>query len=110
VTFAVNSAVLDRASLSSLDTLAIVMVTALGVDSTLRLSIAGHTDSVSSAQYNQVLSESRAASVRDYLVSRGIPADALVVVGYGETQPIGTNETEAGRAANRRVDLTIVKD
>jgi outer membrane protein OmpA-like peptidoglycan-associated protein len=110
VTFAVDSAELDSASLQALDTVATVMIAALEIDPTLRLSIAGHTDSVLSADYNQTLSEKRAASVRDYLVSKGVPADALVAVGYGESRPIATNETEAGRAANRRVDLNILED
>ncbi len=110
VTFAVDSADLNASSLASLDTLATVMVAALEIDPTLRLSIAGHTDSVRSAAYNQTLSEARAASVRDYLISKGVAPDALVAVGYGETQPVATNDTEAGRAANRRVDITILAE
>jgi len=71
--------------------------------------IGGHTDSVGSARSNQVLSERRANAVRDYLISNGISADRLTAVGYGETQPIDTNATRAGRKNNRRVDVVLKK-
>ena len=70
-----------------------------------RVTIEGHTDSVGSDAYNQKLSERRAESVKDYLVSGGISASRLSTVGYGESKPIASNATEAGRAENRRVDL-----
>ncbi|AVL71222.1 MULTISPECIES: outer membrane protein OmpA [Oligella] len=68
----------------------------------------GHTDSVGSEQYNQGLSERRAAAVKNYLVSRGIPADSIIASGRGETQPIADNSTREGRARNRRVEIEIV--
>ena len=71
------------------------------------LSIEGHTDSTGAASYNQTLSEKRAAAVRDYLVSRGVPANRVSSVGYGENQPIADNSTAAGRAQNRRVELLL---
>lgn len=67
--------------------------------------IAGHTDSRGSDVYNQNLSERRAKSVVEYLVSRGVPRSSMTAVGYGEARPIDTNDTSAGRAANRRVEL-----
>lgn len=72
------------------------------------IEIAGHTDSVGSEQYNQSLSERRARAVADYLVARGVSRDRLIIVGAGETRPVASNETEAGRAENRRVEVTVV--
>ncbi len=73
----------------------------------LRIAIEGHTDSVGSDALNQALSEKRAAAVRDYLVSRGLPADRMTMTGLGETAPVATNDTAAGRQQNRRVELII---
>jgi OOP family OmpA-OmpF porin len=75
-----------------------------GVD--LEMVIAtGHTDSIGTAQYNQRLSERRAASVKAYLVSKGIPASKITTIGKGESQPVATNKTAEGRQKNRRVDI-----
>lgn len=73
-----------------------------------RLRIEGHTDDVGRSEYNQELSERRAHAVRDYLVGRGIAAERLEAVGYGETQPLLDAVTPGARAMNRRVELTIV--
>lgn len=72
------------------------------------IDIYGHTDSTGSDSYNQTLSERRAQSVADYLVMRGIDRVRLATRGFGESQPIADNGTDAGRAANRRVELRIV--
>jgi len=72
------------------------------------VEVAGHTDSVGSEPYNQGLSERRANAVRDYLVSKGIKASRLSARGYGEVQPVASNDTDAGRQANRRVELIIL--
>ncbi|MFO8048310.1 MAG: OmpA family protein [Desulfosudaceae bacterium] len=69
------------------------------------VNIQGHTDSLGSKDYNRRLSQRRAQSVKDYLVDSGISPDRLNALGYGETRPVATNETEAGRARNRRVVL-----
>ena len=69
--------------------------------------IAGHTDSVGSDKSNQLLSERRAAAVRDYLIANGINADRLKTVGYGESKPVDTNKTPAGRQNNRRTEVTL---
>lgn len=74
----------------------------------MRVRIAGHTDSMGSDEYNQRLSEARAKSVYDYLIQKGIPAERLSYIGYGESKPIDTNETEEGRQNNRRVELEIL--
>jgi len=75
-----------------------------GVD--LEMVIAtGHTDSVGTDAYNQKLSERRAAAVKDYLVSKGIPSAKITTIGKGESQPVATNKTAEGRQKNRRVDI-----
>ena len=65
----------------------------------------GHTDSIGTEQYNQRLSERRAEAVKQYLVSKGIPASKITTIGKGESQPVATNKTAEGRQKNRRVDI-----
>jgi outer membrane protein OmpA-like peptidoglycan-associated protein len=72
--------------------------------------IIGHTDSTGNDQYNMDLSKRRAQSVADYLVSTGVDPDKLRVVGRGENDPIASNDTEEGRAENRRVDIIVVAE
>jgi len=69
----------------------------------------GHTDNVGSDAYNQTLSQNRANSVRSYLVSKGVNAKQVSARGYGETRPIASNSTDAGRARNRRVELEVLR-
>ncbi len=76
----------------------------------MKVRLAGHTDSFGSDEYNQRLSEARAKAVYEYLISRGISADRLAYIGYGETRPIDTNDTEEGRQNNRRVELEIIEN
>ncbi|KXF77500.1 cell envelope biogenesis protein OmpA [Paramesorhizobium deserti] len=71
------------------------------------VDIYGHTDSTGSASYNQQLSQRRAQSVANYLGSQGIDQRRFAVIGYGDTQPIASNSSEAGRAQNRRVEIQI---
>lgn len=73
----------------------------------VRVEVGGHTDAISSAAYNLRLSQRRAASVRDFLIGAGVDADRLAAVGYGEARPVASNETETGRALNRRVEFTV---
>jgi len=68
----------------------------------LRVSVEGHTDSVGSDAYNQKLSERRAMAVRDYIVAQGVDAIRITIVGFGESKPVASNDTEEGRAQNRR--------
>lgn len=72
------------------------------------IEVAGHTDSVGSDSYNQQLSQRRAEAVASYLGTRGISRDRMITVGAGETRPVASNETETGRAQNRRVEVTLV--
>jgi outer membrane protein OmpA-like peptidoglycan-associated protein len=71
------------------------------------IQVEGHADSVGDEERNQLLSERRADSVRDYLVRQGVPAQSIVAVGYGESRPIVSNATAAGRQQNRRVELVV---
>jgi OOP family OmpA-OmpF porin len=78
----------------------------------VRVTIEGHTDSIGSEAYNQRLSERRATAVKRYLVSRGVEADRLETVGYGESRPIAPNTQDGrdnpeGRAMNRRAELKV---
>ncbi len=75
-----------------------------------KLEVAGHTDSLGSDEYNLKLSNRRAASVRSYLISQGLNADNIYARGYGERQPLATNASEEGRAANRRVEIHLLDD
>jgi OOP family OmpA-OmpF porin len=74
----------------------------------IKIEIAGHTDDRGSDSHNQVLSQARVNSVIAYLLEKGIKTERLIGVGYGESKPVGTNETEEGRAINRRVEFKIL--
>ena len=69
--------------------------------------IEGHTDNVGSDEFNQKLSVERASSVQNYLTGKGVSSRRLIIKGYGETQPVEDNSTDAGRQANRRVEVAI---
>ncbi len=73
-----------------------------------RIEIAGHTDSRGDAAINLKLSQRRADAVRKYLVQSGVNLDWVKAIGYGETQPVADNRTEAGRKANRRIELRVL--
>jgi OOP family OmpA-OmpF porin len=71
--------------------------------------LAGHTDNTGDAAANQGLSEQRAAAIRNQLVAAGIAPDRLTTAGYGESKPVASNDTEEGKARNRRTELTVTK-
>ena len=75
-----------------------------------RLDIAGHTDSTGSIDHNMGLSKRRALAVQYYLLQRGVAPERLTVNGYGQSQPVASNDTERGRALNRRVEITITPE
>lgn len=74
-----------------------------------KIRIAGHTDDVGSIQDNQILSENRAKSVANYLISKGVLPEQIITIGYGELKPIASNATEEGRQKNRRVEFEILE-
>jgi outer membrane protein OmpA-like peptidoglycan-associated protein len=86
------------------------LVVAMKSSSTMVIEIAGHTDNVGSAETNQKLSEDRANSVRQYLISKGIAAPRVSAMGYGNSQPVADNSTEDGRQKNRRTEVRIIKE
>ena len=100
-----NSEVILSSSFSGLDELANLM----GTNANWKLRISGHTDNVGARTANMTLSKRRAESVKKYLVSKGIAADRFEVMYFGPDQPIAPNNTEDGRARNRRVEMLIVE-
>ena len=105
INFENNSAELMSESKVLLNKTALIIIASPDV----RIEVQAHTDSVGSKKYNQKLSERRAASVREYLILQGVNSAQLEAKGYGETDPVLTNETEDGRARNRRVELKIIE-
>jgi outer membrane protein OmpA-like peptidoglycan-associated protein len=103
VLFDFDSANLKPGAREKLARVAGILLTQPGLD----VQVEGHTDSIGSDSYNQRLSESRAASVRDYLVRQGIQPGAVGTAGFGESQPVVSNDTAAGRQQNRRVELVV---
>jgi outer membrane protein OmpA-like peptidoglycan-associated protein len=104
VTFITDSAELTGESIEALDRTA----ASLRAWPEVRVEVGGHTDSVADDAYNRELSQRRAETVRAYLIHSGISARRLEARGYGEARPIAPNDTEAGRARNRRVELTRI--
>ncbi|MCB0815129.1 MAG: OmpA family protein, partial [Flavobacteriales bacterium] len=84
------------------------LVQLLERNASLRIEVGGHTDNVGGEAENQQLSERRAQAVRGYLVSKGIAADRIEAKGYGEGRPAATNDTEEGRALNRRTEVRVL--
>lgn len=72
------------------------------------MEISGHTDNIGDDAQNQTLSEKRATSVKDFLVTAGCNADKLITKGFGKSKPVASNDNEKGRAKNRRVELKFV--
>jgi outer membrane protein OmpA-like peptidoglycan-associated protein len=103
VSFDFGSANLKPAFLATLDKVADV----LNRYPKTNVTVVGHTDSTGSEAYNQVLSERRARNVSDYLVSRGVSSGRMFSIGQGESQPRESNDTEAGRQLNRRVEILV---
>ena len=103
VNFGFESSDLTAAAKANLDKL----VTVLANNPDTNINIYGHTDSKGADEYNQKLSERRANSVKSYLSSKGIAASRMNSMGVGEAEPIATNDTDAGRAQNRRVEFAI---
>lgn len=104
ITFAFNSSDINSQFYSVLDKVA----TTLNEYNQTTINVAGHTDSIGSDSANQALSVRRATSVAQYLQSRGISNQRLQTTGFGESRPVDSNDTDAGRANNRRVEITLV--
>jgi OOP family OmpA-OmpF porin len=103
INFAFDSAMIDEGSKIKLSR----GIESLKKNKYIKVLIEGHTDSVGDADYNMGLSIRRAQAVKDHVVSEGIAANRLSIKGLGETDPITTNDTEEGRAKNRRVEFVV---
>lgn len=106
VTFAHNKATLTTTSHELLDE----MARGLRENPGLKIEIQGHTDSTGAAAYNEQLSQRRADAVREYLIEHGVSPSQVVARGYGESEPVASNATAAGRAANRRVVAKVLSN
>lgn len=104
ILFATNSSTLNSVSRASLDKFATSLLNNPDTD----VKIYGHTDSTGSDAINNPLSERRAESVYNYLLSKGIDGSRMISQGFGSTQPVADNSTAAGRAQNRRVEIFIL--
>lgn len=104
ITFAVDRDTIRPQFADTLNSVALV----LNKYNRTLVNVDGHTDSDGSASYNQGLSERRANSVAQYLMSRRVAAQRLIVRGYGEAHPVASNSTSSGKAQNRRVEIRIV--
>jgi outer membrane protein OmpA-like peptidoglycan-associated protein len=104
VTFDFNSAEIRADSRPILDQ----AVTSLGDNADVLVVVEGHTDSIGTEEINQALSLRRAESVFRYLVNRGVAPERLRIEGFGKSRPVATNDTEQGRAQNRRVELRVM--
>jgi OmpA-OmpF porin, OOP family len=106
VLFDTGKATLKPGAYATIDRLA----TVLKEDTTRKVIVEGHTDNVGSDEYNQDLSERRAASVQAALFERGVEASQVSTIGKGETTPVASNDSQAGRQQNRRVELVFQED
>jgi outer membrane protein OmpA-like peptidoglycan-associated protein len=105
ITFQTASADMNASFYKVLDGVALVLKK---YDKTV-IEVAGHTDSVGEADYNQGLSERRAGAVAQYLTSKGIKQERTISIGGGENHPVASNDTDVGRAQNRRVELSLLQ-
>ncbi|ACU07213.1 OmpA/MotB domain protein [Flavobacteriaceae bacterium 3519-10] len=103
VNFGFDSSELTSAAKTNLDKLAQVLKNNMDTN----INIYGHTDSKGTDAYNLSLSERRAAAVRSYLISQGVASSRMLTMGVGEKEPVASNDTDAGRAENRRVEFAI---
>ncbi len=97
---------IEENSKDLLDAVARILVSTTSIT---KLTVEGHTDTTGEPAANQPLSEERALAVKKFLESKGVAADRLESRGFGSSQPVDTNETEAGRAKNRRVEFKVAR-
>ena len=103
IKFDVDAATISDKNIPELDTVAQIMQE----NKTLKVKVTGHTDNKGSSEYNQKLSKQRANAVAEILIQKGVPENRIQTFGKGDQDPIESNETEKGRAQNRRVEITI---
>lgn len=105
VTFAIGSASLTQGAKATLDVVANRLLR-----QPTQVFIAGHTSSIGSADFNMTLSQKRADAVRNYLISQGVTENSITARGYGQTQPIASNDTPEGQRANQRVEISYEQE
>lgn len=105
ILFETNRAVLLPSSYPELDAFANYLVK----NPQVFIEIGGHTDNTGSEEQNKILSEKRANTVADYLITKGVELNRVTYKGYGSTKPIANNSTDEGKKQNRRVEFTVVK-
>ena len=88
----------------------LLLISLLSDIPTLKIEISGHTDNIGTESFNEILSQRRADAVVRYLVAKGINKDRLSAKGYGQSLPVESNDTEQGRAANRRTEFEILEN
>jgi outer membrane protein OmpA-like peptidoglycan-associated protein len=103
ILFQTGKAVLIKSSFAQLDKVAVI----LKADENIKLSIEGHTDNVGKPAANMILSDKRAAAVKDYLIKKGVTENNISAKGFGDMMPAATNKTPAGKKLNRRVELKV---
>ena len=106
VYFETGKATIDPKSFKALD----VLFDYMKQKKSLVIEIAGHTDNVGNADANMKLSQDRANSVRAYLIKKGIEGSRVTAKGYGDTQPIASNDSEQGKQQNRRTEVRVIKE
>jgi OmpA-OmpF porin, OOP family len=106
VYFDFDMSTIKPASYPSLDDL----VEFMNLKSTMTIEIAGHTDNIGDSAYNKKLSQSRAEAVRDYLIKKGVAASRISAKGYGDDEPVASNDNEDGRQKNRRTEVRIISE
>jgi OmpA-OmpF porin, OOP family len=106
ISFPHGKAEIEPVSMDLLDAVARILVSTTAIT---RLTIEGHTDTTGEPAANQPLSEERALAVKKYLESKGVDPSRLESRGFGSSQPVDTNETEEGRAKNRRVEFKVTR-
>lgn len=104
ITFSSGNADINQDFFSVLDSVVLV----LNEFNKTLIVVSGHTDSTGSKKFNQTLSEHRAESVSSYLNTSGVMSERIETIGFGENQPVASNETEAGKKLNRRVEITLL--
>ena len=107
VNFAIGSAKLSPEAMLKLDKVVKIL---RAMNHSPTVLIYGHTDGTGSMEYNRILSEQRAQSVRGYFIKEGLNLDSLKTKGYGEEKPVASNKTAAGRMTNRRVEFYLESD
>ncbi|MDA3880263.1 MAG: OmpA family protein [Prolixibacteraceae bacterium] len=111
ITVSVNNLFFDfaKSTLLPMSIPELKRVASIIIDNNLKVELSGHTDNVGNDKQNQVLSEDRANTVKQFLINQGCSPGELTAIGYGESKPVASNDSDEGRAKNRRVEIKLIK-